>query len=235
MVALRKSKLFQQIADNLERRIRDRQLPPGSELPSERDLMKQFDVGRTAVREALFHLQRMGLVDLRAGARARVTAPSPDAVMSTLAGSARYLLSAPEGIRHFQDARLLFETALVRDAARLATPDDVARLKAALDANGDAIGDRERFELTDIDFHYVIATIPKNPIYPSLHAAILEWLMDQRHVTLSFPGQNRIAFNAHAGIFAAIAAHDPDLAADRMRNHLEQIVGLYWKVRDSQS
>ena len=228
---LKRSRLFEQVADILERRIRDQDFLVGGELPSERDLMKDFGCGRTAIREALFHLQRMGLVDLKAGARARVAAPSPEAVMTSLAGSARYLLSAPEGIRHFQDARLLFETGLVRDAARLANDEDIARLRQALAANGDSIGDIRRFEETDVAFHYALATVPKNPIYTSLHAAILEWLVDQRHVTLSYPGQNRVAFDAHAAIFAAIAARDPEAAAEQMRQHLEQVTELYWRVR----
>lgn len=233
MVALKRTRLFEQIADILEHRIRGRDVMAGTELPSERDLMKEFNVGRTAVREALFHLQRMGLVELKPGARARVAAPSPAAVMSSLAGSARYLLSEPEGIRHFQDARVLFETGLVRDAARLATDDDIERLRAALEANRESIGDLRRFEQTDVAFHYAIATIPKNPIYTSLHSAILEWLVDQRHVTLSYPGQNRIAFDAHADIFDAIAARDPERAAATMLSHLEQITALYWQVRET--
>lgn len=231
MAVIKYSRLFEQIADNLERRIRA--LPAGAKLPSERELMREFAVGRTAVREALFHLQRMGLVELKPGARARVAAPSPQAVMSSLAGSARYLLSAPEGIRHFQDARMLFETGLVRDAARLATGEDIERLRAALQANRQAIGDMRLFEETDVAFHYAIAIIPKNPIYPALHAAILEWLVDQRRVTLSYPGQNRIAVEAHARIFEAIAAGDPEGAAAAMRAHLEQITSLYWRDREA--
>ncbi len=230
MVALKRSRLFEQIAAVLEGRIRSRELEPGAELPSERELMREFTVGRTAVREALFHLQRMGLVELRPGAKARVVAPSPEAVLSSLAGSARYLLSEPEGIRHFQNARQLFETALARDAARLAGDDDIARLEKALHANRDCVNDIARFEETDVGFHYAIATIPRNPIYTSLHAAILEWLVDQRRVTLSYPGQNRLAYAAHADIFEAIAARAPDRAAAAMRHHLEQITGLYWKV-----
>lgn len=233
MVALKRTRLFEQIADILERRIRGREVMAGAELPSERDLMKEFNVGRTAVREALFHLQRMGLVELKPGARARVAAPSPAAVMSSLAGSARYLLSEPEGIRHFQDARILFETGLVRDAARLATDADIKALWAALEANRESIGDIRQFEQTDVAFHYAIATIPKNPIYTSLHSAILEWLVDQRHVTLSYPGQNRIAFDAHAEIFEAIAARDPEAAAATMQSHLKQITALYWQVRET--
>jgi DNA-binding FadR family transcriptional regulator len=231
MMALRRSRLFEQVADILEKRIRDRIIPVGAELPSERDLMRDFGCGRTAVREALFHLQRMGLVELRPGARARVAAPSTQAVLSSIAGSARYLLSAPDGVRHFQDARLLFETALTRHAASLASDQDVARLRSALEDNRAAIGNMPRFEETDVAFHYAIAVIPNNPIYTSLHAAILDWLVEQRHVTLHFPGANRVAFDAHAAIFEAIAARDADRAAARMGEHLENVTDLYWKVR----
>ena len=231
MTALRRTKLYEQVADRLEARIRSRELAPGSELPSERDLMAEFGVGRPAVREALFHLQRMGLIEIRSGTRARVAAPSPNALVNTLAGSARYLLSVPDGMRHFQDARQFFESGLARDAARLARPEDVTRLKAALDANADSIGDIKRFEQTDLDFHFAIATIPQNPIYTAMHGAIIEWLYDQRHVTLSYPGQNRIAYEAHRSIYEAIAAGDGNRAAALMDKHLAQVTELYWKVR----
>ena len=70
-----------------------------------------------------------------------------------------------------------------------------------------------RFEDSDVAFHYAIATIPKNPIYVVMHRAIIDWLVDQRRVTLSYPGQNRVAFDSHVAIFEAIKAHDPELAA----------------------
>ncbi len=231
MIAIKRSKLFEQVAEALERRIHDQDLPAGAELPSERDLMKEFGVGRPAVREALFHLQRMGLVEVRPGARAQVAVPSVQAVMHSVAGSARYLLSVSEGIRHFQEARILFETGLVRDAARLASDADIARLKAALDENQESVGDIRRFEQSDVAFHFAIATVPNNPIYTTLHSAIVEWLVDQRHVTLSYPGQNQTAYRAHAAIFETIADRDPDAAAREMRAHLEQVATLYWHVR----
>ena len=233
MIAIKRSKIFEQVADVLERRIHEQSLSAGAELPSERDLMKEFGVGRPAVREALFHLQRMGLVEIRPGARAQVAVPSVRGVMHSVAGSARYLLSASEGIKHFQDARILFETGLVRDAARLASDADIARLKTALDNNRESIGDTRRFEQSDVAFHFAIATVPNNPIYTTLHSAIIEWLVDQRHVTLSYPGQNKLAYQAHAAIFEAIADRDPDDAAAEMRIHLEQVAALYWKVSEA--
>ncbi|MGA7334743.1 MAG: FCD domain-containing protein, partial [Pseudolabrys sp.] len=104
-------------------------------------------------------------------------------------------------------------------------------LSDALDANYKSIGDIRRFEDSDVAFHYAIATIPKNPIYVVMHRAIIDWLVDQRRVTLSYPGQNRVAFDAHVAIFEAIKAHDPELADARMRSHLDQVGKLYWKVR----
>jgi DNA-binding FadR family transcriptional regulator len=228
---LKRSRLFEQVADVLEQRIRDRELVAGAELPSERQLMAEFGVGRTAIREALFHLQQAGLVDLRAGSRARVTAPNAEVVMTSLSSSAKYLLSDDNGIRNFQDARALFETGLARDAARNATSKDIRHLSDALDANYKSIGDIRRFEDSDVAFHYAIATIPKNPIYVVLHRAIIDWLVDQRRVTLGYPGQNRVAFGAHVAIFEAIKAHDPELADARMRSHLDQVAKLYWKAR----
>src|SRR5258708_39088669 len=113
---LKRSRLFEQVADVLEQRIRDRELVAGAELPSERQLMAEFGVGRTAIREALFHLPRAGLVHLRAGSRARGTAPNAEVVMASLASSAKYLLSGDNGSLHFQDARALFEACLRREA-----------------------------------------------------------------------------------------------------------------------
>jgi GntR family transcriptional repressor for pyruvate dehydrogenase complex len=230
-IQLKRSRLFEQVVDVLEQRIRDRELVAGAELPSERQLMAEFGVGRTAVREALFHLHQAGFIDLRAGSRARVTAPNAEAVLTLLSSSAKYLLSDDKGIRHFQDARALFETGLARDAARNATAKDIRDLSDALDANYKSIGDVRRFEDSDVAFHYAIATIPKNPIYVAMHRSIIDWLVEQRRVTLSYPGQNRLAFDAHLAIFEAIKARDPELAAARMCSHLDQVGKLYWKVR----
>ena len=221
MPALRRRKLFEDIAERVEQRIRDAEFTPGSYLPSERELMREFGVGRPAVREALFHLNRMGLVELRSGERARVAAPTPETVFETLSGAARYFLSAPGGVEHFQKARIFFEVGLARYAAENATPADVDDLHAALDDNRRSIGDMRKFGETDIAFHYRLA----------VHAAIIGWLREQRAVTLSIPGQNRIAYEAHAAICEAIAERDPDVAERCMKDHLEQVARIYMQAR----
>src|SRR3954452_8371400 len=122
--AVRRRKLYEEVADDLERMIQDGRYAAADLLPSERELMRQFGVGRPAVREALFHLQKMGLVEIKAGARARVAAPTPKAVVESLAGSVRYLLSAPNGVAHLQEVRAFFEAGLARHAALHASDEE---------------------------------------------------------------------------------------------------------------
>jgi GntR family transcriptional regulator, sialic acid-inducible nan operon repressor len=227
---IRRRKLSEEVAARLEAMIQESGYQPGDQLPSERELMKQFGVGRPAVREALFSLQTMGLVAVSSGERARVTRPTPKLVIESLAGTARLMLSEPDGIRHFQNARTLFEIGLARHAAQHATEADLADLRRALEENRRSIGNIRRFEQTDMAFHYVLAVIPRNPIFTAIHAAIAEWLMEQRTMTLTYPGQNEIAYRAHLAITEAIAARDPDRSERVIRAHLDQVASLYWQV-----
>ena len=106
---IRRRKLYEEVMKGREEMIQDGQFGLGDFLPSERELMQHFGVGRPAVREALFALQRMGLVVVATGERPRVSTPTPKTLLSELAGSARLLLSKPDGTRYFQRARALFE------------------------------------------------------------------------------------------------------------------------------
>jgi GntR family transcriptional repressor for pyruvate dehydrogenase complex len=225
---IRRRKLHEEVAARLESIILAGRFGEGDQLPSERDLMDRFGVGRPAVREALLALEKMGLVALSSGERARVTRPTPEVLVGQLAGAARALLAQPDGVRHFQEARLMFEQGLARHAAEHAGEEDIARLKTALEANRAALGDLERFEKTDVAFHYELAVMPRNPIFTALHHAMVEWLTLQRTITLRNRGAAEGAFDAHRRIFEAVAAHDPDRAEREMREHLGEVARLYW-------
>lgn len=225
---IKPKKLYEQVADRLEVRILQGVYTPGEQLPSERDLMREFGVGRPAVREALFHLAKMGMVEIRSGERALVTRPTPEVVFESIAGAARVMLSEPDGIRNFQQAREFLEAGLARYAAESATEEDLDQLRSALEANRAAIGDVERFEASDLAFHRVLAAITRNPIFTALDAAFAEWLVRQRRTSLSAPGQIQIAYRAHEAIYDAVARRDADRAEQMMRDHLQQVTKAYW-------
>lgn len=67
--------LYFQLAQRLHEQIADGTLPAGSELPSERKLMEEFDVSRNTVRQAFDQLYRDGLILREQGSGTRVAKP----------------------------------------------------------------------------------------------------------------------------------------------------------------
>lgn len=223
-------KLHEQIGRELEQMILDGTYQPGDPLPSERQLMEAFGVGRPAVREALLSLERAGIVRLRSGSPAVVTRVSPQKVLSGLALSVRSFMSEEAGIRELQAARQIVECAIARHAALHRTEEDLARIRQALDANAAALGNLPLFERTDVDFHAEIVRTVGNRIFEATLLALSDWLLEQRQTTLTTPGQSERALAFHVDIFKAIEQGDPDAAEQAMAAHMEQTVDVYWKA-----
>jgi GntR family transcriptional regulator, sialic acid-inducible nan operon repressor len=226
----RTPKIHEQIGHQLEVMILNGTYQPGDTLPSERQLMEAFGVGRPAVREALLSLERAGIVRLRSGSPAVVTRVSPQKVLSGLALSVRSFMSDEAGIRELQAARKIVECAIARHAALHRTNESLTQIRQALDANAAAIEDLPLFERTDVDFHAEIVRTVGNRIFEATLLALSDWLLEQRQTTLKMPGQRERALAFHVGIFEAIEQGDPDAAEWAMAAHMDQTVDVYWKA-----
>lgn len=227
---IRRRRLYEDVMERLEARINEGVYAPGSELPSERVLMLEFGVGRPAIREALFALQKMGLLHLSPGERPRVKEPSGDVILQSVRGAVNRFMAQPGGLQQFQRARIFFEIGLAREAALRANADDLAALEAALAENRAALENAPRFEETDVAFHFCLARMARNALFLAMHDAMFDWLYTQRRVTLAVGGQALVALRAHERITKAISDRDPDRAEAEMRAHLEQGHKLYWDV-----
>jgi GntR family transcriptional regulator len=75
--------IYQQIADELRERIRQGSYPPGGQLPSEGDLIQEFDVTRVTVRRGLAVLQNEGLIEVIRGKGMFVPQPPPVLALRT--------------------------------------------------------------------------------------------------------------------------------------------------------
>jgi GntR family transcriptional repressor for pyruvate dehydrogenase complex len=221
-------KVHRQIERQLELMILERTFMPGDSLPSERQLMETFGVGRPAVREALLSLERAGVLRLRNGSPAVVTRVSPEKILSGLSVPVRSFMNEEAGIRELQDARKLFECAIARRVALQRSADDLERIRQALAANAAAIRDLPRLERTDLDFHTEIVRTVHNRIFEVTLVAMSDWLLEQRQTTLTTPGQPQRAVAFHTRIFNAIEQGDGDAAERAMEVHMEQTVDAYW-------
>lgn len=225
-------KLYQEVLERLLQRIRSGELSPGDQLPSERDLMEFYGVGRPAVREALQELARSGIVEITHGERARVVVPTAQLLISQIAGGARHLLQTQPGtLEHLREARVFLEAGLARMAAERATAEDIARLRLRLAEHRASMVNLEEFLSRDMAFHREIAVISGNVIFPAIVEAVFNWASEYSRSIVRAPGAEELTLAEHLRIVEAIAAHDPDAAARAMRDHLLRANDLYRQPR----
>ena len=204
----------------LEMLILNGELASGARLPPERDLMHKFGVSRTVVREAIAGLAGKGLLETRPRFRPVVRKPDYDMALDSLDGVVHRLLQEPEGIRNLYDSRIFFESALVRYAAAHARREDIEELRDALGQNQAAIDDSDVFYATDVEFHGVLYRAPRNPVYPALHRAYVDWLSSHWKEMRRGPEINQLNFAGHKAIFDAIVSRDADAAEHALQRHL---------------
>ena len=197
-------------------------------MPSERELMKRFGVGRPAVREAMQTLNTMGLITITHGERARVSELSADTVFRQIDTVARMLLStSPDNLEHLKEVRRFFELGMVQQAAERASPEDVAHLRTFVSAQRSHLGSAKPFIQADIAFHVGIARITQNPIFVSVSEAMLNWLFTYHTDLLIWSGNENLTLEEHESIVESIERKDPDGAVAAMRMHLDRSRDLY--------
>jgi DNA-binding FadR family transcriptional regulator len=221
-------KLSDQVFDRLKRLIVDGEKRPGHLMPSERELMARFGVGRPVIREAMQQLAGMGLVKINHGERARVLELTPQSLMRQVDQSARIMLSlSADSLEHLKSARIFFERGMVREAAMQATDEDLKGLRETLDEQRGSLGDADRFIAADMRFHTQIAAISRNPIFAAVSEAMLGWLKTYHCELLIWTGKEKYTLAEHEEIISHLAANDPDAAETAMVKHLERSRTLY--------
>ncbi len=221
-------KLSDEVFDRLRQMIVDGDLGPGDPVPSERELMERFGVGRPAIREALQTMDTMGLITITHGERSRVNALSPALAFRQVDAVANLLLSAdPATLDHLKEARKMFEIGIVKIAALNRTPADVADLRALLDRQRSERRNGEGFVRADVAFHRRIAEISGNPIVSAVSDAMLKWLFQYHTSLLHWSGKEEITLEEHARIIDAIEGGDPETCARLMEIHLDRSADRY--------
>lgn len=225
---IRRRKLSDEVEERILATIQEGALKPGEILPSERELMARYGVGRPAIREAMQKLQRMGLVDIRHGERPRVAEPSMDVMVEQMAQSMRHLLThSKTSMEHLKEARTTFETQMAVIAAGKRTQADMDQLEKAIAKQRQLRGDPRRFLECDGEFHRIIASISGNPIFESLSHALFTWLSHFHVDMVRIRGAEQVTLDEHRAILNAIKARDSELAGAQMADHLNRANSLY--------
>lgn len=234
MEPVQKRKLYQEVLDRLIAAISTSEFPPGSQLPSERELMNMIGVGRPSIREAMLTLQQMGLIKISHGERARVIKPTPEVIVDQISGAMIMLLAtSPRGLDELKEARLWLETALVRMATRNATAKDLDLLADSIRQLQEARGDNGRFVAADMAFHGLIAEMSGNALVAAAAKGMLHWLSRFKRDLVSVRGAERLTIEEHERIHRAIVAGDAAAASAAMEEHITRANALYQQLADA--
>jgi len=220
---IERKKLGYQVFEKLRQQIESGELKPGDDLEPERELMKQFGVGRPAVREALQLLHTKGLIVVSHGERSKVTKLNASDVFQQIDDVVRLLLlQEPTNLFNLKQLRQLFEIAVVALAAENCQAADIDALNVILDEQREQLGNAEAFLQCDIVFHSKIATISGNELFKTVSEAVLSWIFAHPSSLEHSSRNEEITLNEHEKIIGYLANNDKQGAVKSMRTHLDR-------------
>ena len=207
------------LVSGLKEMISSGELQPGSKLPPERELAKQFGVNRASVRQALKALDVMGIVHQRVGDGTYLTQDA-----STTLGAPLDFLILVDGIsfQELFEARRIVEPELAARAAVRRSEEDMEELEkavAAMKANPDM--DAEKLADLDLQFHEIIWHASGNRVCQRMFSSLHRALSRSLAVTNSLRDEGT-PVTAHDHICKAIKDGDGVTARTLMFEHLMQ-------------
>jgi GntR family transcriptional repressor for pyruvate dehydrogenase complex len=220
----RGEKIFELVARDIIRHIAAEGLPPGSMLPSEAQMLDQYDVGRASLREALRVLEVHGLITIKPGPGGGPVVAQVDSGdfgrMATL-----YFQVGGATFRELTEARLVMEPVMARLAAQRRDPERMEELKRVLDESRRApLAIDESYLRTTRDFHSVVTGMSGNRVL-DLFGSSLKEIFTDRVAGMLFPAsRRRQVVEAHEAIAKAIFRGEASRAERLMREHMEEFV-----------
>ncbi len=203
-------------------RILDGSLAAGAKLPREADLMAEFGVSRTVVREAMSRLQAAGMVSTRHGVGTFVVGP----------GDAAAFRIGPDQLATLQDVvdvlelRIALETECAGLAAARRSEAQLQAVREALKAFVTALQSGQDAVTADFQFHLEIARATQNRHFVELMGTLglsmipRARLADEEGLMVGQAAYLARINAEHQSVLDAIERQDVEGARAAMRTHL---------------
>lgn len=233
---IRPIRSYERIVEQIEDAIVRGRLRPGQFLPSEREMMQQFSVSRSTVREAMRVLESDGLIRSRPGNPngAEVLGLSPLALRKSVD---RLIQGDRIQLAELVQFRMVLEGTANLLAARLRTEHDLSDMRAALAAMELGIaGGYDEFSKADLRFHEVVARASHNALIQLCSEVVRDVVLSLIKVKLAnAPRSEELmqqSLHHHAEVFEAIQRGDSEAAEAIARTNLFAYYAEYVPVPD---
>lgn len=215
LTAIPKRRLVDEVLEQLQRMLQSGAYKYGDKLPSEPELMKLLDVGRSTVREAVKILVHAGQLEVKQGDGTYVKSPSIELtpLQKTITLS-NYL--------QILEVRSLLEEELAFRAAERRTLDQLLEMENALTARKNALdlGLYTEYVEADIQFHMAVAAASHNEILVAMYSIIVSGLREMLSQLILDTKMYDDQSSYHEAIYKAIADQDADSAKQNTKLNL---------------
>jgi len=207
--------LTQQVVHELGKKIMQGGYKVGDSLPSEADLCTQFDISRTATREAVKMLTAKGLISSRPRQGIRVADSKhwnlfdADVLNWIRLGKPDLYL-----LRHFLQLRLAIEPEAAYLAAQYAEVHQLEAIENALARMKNATSGKDDTHEADIEFHQSVLAASNNPFFIQLTNFITTALKVNLRFTNRMIAVTVAEYQAHVDIFEHIKNKESQAAFD---------------------
>jgi GntR family transcriptional repressor for pyruvate dehydrogenase complex len=215
---VRRLKVADSVAAQLEQLITRGDIKPGEKLPPERVLAEQFGVGRSSMREAIRVVEANGM--LRTDHGRGVFVVSDKKAMPKLAD---LLVFDDFTVPDLFEVRLSLEPDAAGLAARRITASQVTDLQRILtEAENPQLSD-DAFVKLDAELHRAIVEATKNTLLLRLMESIEPLFYKYSHRVIKLPGRRAHAHAGHMAIVQAITAHRVRDARTAATTHIRDV------------
>lgn len=161
--------LPKQIANEIEKNIKNGSLELGSKIPSEPELAKEFGVSRNTIREAVQSLIHAGVLEARQGDGTYILASGrfEANILKRLSDS---------GMNEVYEVRLCLEKDIVRLASLRRTESDILHIEEALIKRNEVKLTAKENTDVDLAFHIAIAKASHNDIFFDLYKYVSKFI-----------------------------------------------------------
>lgn len=218
---------FEDIAEQIKSAILSGQFNSGDRLPSERNLAKQFQVGRVSIREAFRMLETMGFIEIRKGSAGGAFVGSGELGEIATLILDRLLLN---GTTHDMmiEARIALETAAIGSAVDHADREELEKIRLNVEESKKTLGPQRSKQVVArmIHFHVLIAEASSNVPYNMFVQSMMEWATRRLERWIPSPEEQEFSHASHKRMYEALKARDKPLAMQLMKEHIQGVGDL---------
>jgi len=221
--------MAQIVASEIVRDIVELGLRPGDHLPTEAEMLEQFDVGRGSLREALRLLESYGLISIRQGQNGGpiVAEIHPRDLARTLSF---YFHMTGATYGELVEARLIIEPVMARLSAERQDSESMEQLRLVMAREQVASFDEPEYVRRADDFHYVVSGMSGNRVLDLIGRALRTLYQDRTGSGALLPHDSRPATRRlHQEIGDAILEGQGALAAAQMSSHLRSLAAAQYE------